>query len=84
VSPLQFVMFLIAVPALIYAALMIWWVLYDEFLKLRPDVTRQVWMKAEDPRRRLVVVRTDRNGNPSIAVRADQAHKWDDRHEGTE
>jgi peptidoglycan/LPS O-acetylase OafA/YrhL len=81
-SPLQYVVFLIAVPALIYAALLIWWVVWEELREwFAPE--DHVWAKADHPARQpLVTVRNERGR--VIAVRADQAHKWDDRHEGTE
>ena len=73
----QVVMLVAGALVVAYAAWVLGHMVADELRRTwRPDVTRQVWMKAEDPRR-LVTVRTDRNGNPSIAVRADKTEGWD-------
>lgn len=80
-SPLQFVVFLIAVPALIYAALLIWWVMWEELRTYFADPEDHVWAKQDHPARQpLVTVRNERGR--VVAVRADRAHMWDDRHEG--
>lgn len=60
------------VGVVVYSVWVMWHMVADEIRRtIKGDVTREVWMRAEDPRRRLVDVR------PGVAVRPDKTDGWD-------
>ena len=84
-SLLQIVLFGLAVPALIIAAALIWGQVVAELhatFSPNRDLEGE-WLRVGHPKRQPLVTVRKEHGR-QVAVRPDQAHKWDDRHEGAE